>query len=195
MQPLPQTCCAYRLHPHTQRGSVYRSITRSSTTLLGALWMCDGCMWQICLIEDWKRGKSPETELLLSEGVKTAMLTMGWVEDGEFLKLPAGVQLSEEKEGNDIGDRIVTATEVVIARGGRPGSPVLLLARCVFLSPLHIYASPPIISLSSSNPHPGEPYYICLSLHEEERDLEQEESRQRQWSVWTRRDVEREQKE
>jgi thiol-disulfide isomerase/thioredoxin len=37
------------------------------------------------------------------EGAKTAMLTMGWVEDGEFLVLPAGVRLSM-KEVRDIED-------------------------------------------------------------------------------------------
>ena len=51
--------------------------------------------------------------------------------------------------GSLVGSKFLRmATEVVSARGGRPGSPVLFLARCVFLSQLHIYASPPIISLS-----------------------------------------------
>jgi hypothetical protein len=84
--------------PHLQRGSVYRSITRSSTTLLGALWMCDGCMWQIRLTNE-----KIAAVLVSVEGAKTAMLTMGWVEDGEFLVLPAGVQLSM-KEVRDIED-------------------------------------------------------------------------------------------
>ena len=41
--------------------------------------------------------------LVSVEGAKTAMLKMGWVEDGEFLVLPAGVQLSR-KEVRDIED-------------------------------------------------------------------------------------------
>eukprot|EP00918_Siedleckia_nematoides_P035321 GHVU01076734.1.p1 GENE.GHVU01076734.1~~GHVU01076734.1.p1 ORF type:complete len:185 (+),score=55.44 GHVU01076734.1:26-556(+) len=41
--------------------------------------------------------------LVAVEGAKAAMLAMGWVEDGEFLVLPAGVQLSM-KEVRDIED-------------------------------------------------------------------------------------------
>ena len=41
--------------------------------------------------------------LVAVEGAKAAMLEMGWVEDGEFLVLPAGVQLSM-REVRDIED-------------------------------------------------------------------------------------------
>lgn len=42
--------------------------------------------------------------LVAVEGAKEAMIEMGWVEEGEFLVLPAGVQLAFNKEVRDIED-------------------------------------------------------------------------------------------
>jgi len=42
--------------------------------------------------------------LVAVEGAKESMIVMGWVEEDEFLVLPAGVQLSFNKEVRDIED-------------------------------------------------------------------------------------------
>jgi len=64
-----------------------------------AFWVCDGAACAQIRLSNEKIA----AVLVAVEGAKTAMLTMGWVEDGEFLVLPAGAQLSM-KEVRDIED-------------------------------------------------------------------------------------------
>lgn len=57
--------------------------------------------------------------LVAVEGAKDVMLTMGWIEEGEFLVFPAGVQLSFNKEVRDIEDaktKLKKATEQAVMR-------------------------------------------------------------------------------